>query len=62
MNTDKEKPKDIEITPQGLSTIVAHSLSRSRTIVAVFRIISHSLSVFICGHPWFQRIYPTDAS
>jgi hypothetical protein len=62
MNTDKEKRKEIETTLQGLSTIAAHRLSRSGTIIAFFRVISLSLSVFICVHLWFHRIYPTDAS
>jgi hypothetical protein len=62
MNTDKEKAKEIEITSQVPSTIEPHGLSRPRSIVAVLRMISVCLSVFIRVNPWFQRIYPTDAS
>jgi hypothetical protein len=62
MNTDKEKAKEIEITAQAISTIELDSLGRSGAIVFSFSVISLSLSVFICVHPWFQSIYPTDAS
>ena len=62
MNTDTEKANDIDITSQGPLTITSHSLSHPEAIVAFIRVISLSLSVFICVHLRFHSIYPTDAS
>src|SRR5580700_2219377 len=59
MNTDEEKSKISRQWLPGITTDNPRSLS---TIAAFLNISSHSSSVFICVHPWFQSIYPTDAS
>jgi hypothetical protein len=52
MNTDKEKPNEIEIALQGLPPFAFRGRSHSEAIAFSFSVFS--LSVFICVHPWFQ--------
>jgi hypothetical protein len=60
MNTDRENTvKENAIASEWLRPWQANGGSPCSAILISF---GFSLSVFIRVHPWFQRIYPTDAS
>jgi hypothetical protein len=62
MNTDEENTGEFKIKMPVFSGNRFHRPGRPSAITAFTILVSLSLSVFIRVNPWFQRIYPTDAS
>jgi hypothetical protein len=64
MHTDERKTRKFEMKMPGLPEIFFRcpNLSRATIAFTISFSLSLSLPVFIRACPWFQRLYPTDAS